>query len=34
VCSQGGGVGAGEAEVEAGVDPCVFHLLHRGGEGG
>jgi hypothetical protein len=32
--SEGGGVGAGEAEVEAGVDPRVFHLRHRGGEGG
>src|SRR5215472_3986598 len=32
--AEGGGVGAGEAEVEAGVDPCVFHLLDGGGEGG
>jgi len=25
--AEGGGVRAGEAEVEAGVDPGVFHLL-------
>src|SRR5215471_11213940 len=30
--AEDGGVGAGEAEVKAGVDPGVFHLLDRGGE--
>src|SRR5262249_61308409 len=32
--AEGGGVGAGEAEVKAGVDPGVFHLLDGRGEGG
>ena len=32
--TKGGRVGAGEAEVKAGEDPCVFHLLYDRGEGG